>query len=46
MLKKIREQMDAILASGDMPNRRPELRANNESNIPGCTSSATWPAPR
>jgi thioredoxin reductase/polyferredoxin len=35
MLKKIRTQIDAILASGDMPNRRPELRANNESNIPG-----------
>jgi len=35
MLKKIKQQIDAILQSADMPNRRPALRKNNESNIPG-----------
>ncbi len=35
MLAKIQEKLQAILASGDMPTRRPALRANRESNIPG-----------
>jgi thioredoxin reductase/polyferredoxin len=35
MLKKLRHQFDAILQSADMPNRRPALRKNHESNIPG-----------
>jgi thioredoxin reductase/polyferredoxin len=34
MLGKLQEKITALLASGDMPTRRPELRANNESNIP------------
>jgi thioredoxin reductase/polyferredoxin len=34
MLKKVRAKLDAILASGDMPQRRPALKKNNESNIP------------
>jgi len=35
MLKKIQEKLEAVLGSGDMPTRRPALRADNESNIPG-----------
>ncbi|MBI3664265.1 MAG: NAD(P)-binding domain-containing protein [Acidobacteria bacterium] len=35
MLKKIRGQINAILASGDMPTRRPELKAHYESNVSG-----------
>ncbi len=35
MLNKFKQQIDAILQSADMPNRRPALRKNNESNIPG-----------
>ncbi len=35
MLTKLRESLNAILASGDMPTRRPALKAHNESNIPG-----------
>ncbi len=35
MLGKLREKIAVLLASGDMPSRRPELRANNESNIAG-----------
>jgi thioredoxin reductase/polyferredoxin len=35
MFQKIRQQIDTVLSSGDMPSRRPELRANKESNIPG-----------
>jgi len=32
---RLREAWRAILSSGDMPSRRPVLRKNNESNIPG-----------
>jgi len=35
MLKNIKAKIDAILSSGNMPQRRPALRKNNESNIPG-----------
>jgi thioredoxin reductase len=35
MLTKLRAKFDDILKSGDMPQRRPALRKNNESNIAG-----------
>jgi thioredoxin reductase/polyferredoxin len=35
MLNKITQRIDAILGSGDMPTRRPELRAHFESSVPG-----------
>ena len=35
MLNKLKQQIDAILTSGDMPQRRPALNSHNESNIPG-----------
>ena len=35
MLDKLKQQIDAILSSGDMPQRRPALNSHNESNIPG-----------
>jgi len=35
MLKKFKQQIDSILQSADMPNRRPALGKNNVSNIPG-----------
>jgi NosR/NirI family nitrous oxide reductase transcriptional regulator len=35
MLRKLQRKIDSVLASGDMPTRRPALRANNESNVPG-----------
>jgi len=35
MLTKLRASFDAILTSADMSQRRPALRKNNESNIPG-----------
>jgi NosR/NirI family transcriptional regulator, nitrous oxide reductase regulator len=35
MLRKLQQQINRVLSSGDMPARRPVLRANNESNIPG-----------
>lgn len=35
MLTKVRESIQTVLASGDMPTRRPALKANNESSIPG-----------
>lgn len=35
MLAKVKEGIDRILSSGDMMQRRPALRAHNESNIPG-----------
>jgi NosR/NirI family nitrous oxide reductase transcriptional regulator len=35
MLTKFRAKIDAVLSSGDMPQRRPALKKNNESNIPG-----------
>jgi thioredoxin reductase/polyferredoxin len=35
MLKRIQEKIQAVLASGDLPTRRPALRAHRESNIPG-----------
>ena len=35
MLTKVRESIQTVLASGDMPTRRPALKAHNESNIPG-----------
>lgn len=35
MLKQFRAKIDAVLSSGDMPQRRPALKKNNESNIPG-----------
>lgn len=34
-LSKLDEKLSAVLSSGDLPQRRPELRAHNESNIPG-----------
>ena len=34
-IQRLQENFSAILASGDMPQRRPELRAHNESNISG-----------
>jgi thioredoxin reductase/polyferredoxin len=35
MLNKLKQRLDAILTSGDLPQRRPALKAHNESNIPG-----------
>jgi pyruvate/2-oxoglutarate dehydrogenase complex dihydrolipoamide dehydrogenase (E3) component len=35
MLNKLKQQIDAILTSGDMPQRRPALNSHNESNVPG-----------
>ena len=35
MLRKLQEKIATTLTSGDMPTRRPALRANRESNIPG-----------
>lgn len=35
MLKKLRAKIDDVLSCGDMPQRRPALKKNNESNIPG-----------
>jgi NosR/NirI family nitrous oxide reductase transcriptional regulator len=35
MLRKLQRKIESVLASGDMPTRRPALRANNESNVPG-----------
>ncbi len=35
MFRKIQQQIENVLSSGDMPARRPVLRANKESNIPG-----------
>jgi thioredoxin reductase len=35
LLKRLREHAGAILTSPDMAERRPALRAHNESNIPG-----------
>ncbi len=35
MLRKLQQEIESVLASGDMPTRRPALRANNESNVPG-----------
>lgn len=35
MLSSVRQKIDAILSSGDMPQRRPQLSKNHESNIPG-----------
>ncbi len=35
MFKRIAERITAVLASGDMPQRRPALKANRESNVPG-----------
>ncbi len=35
MLNKLKRHIDAILTSGDMPQRRPALKSHNESNIPG-----------
>ena len=35
MLNRLRQRLDAILTSGDLPQRRPALKAHNESNIPG-----------
>jgi thioredoxin reductase/polyferredoxin len=35
MLNKLKQQIDAIVTSGDMPQRRPTLKSHNESNIPG-----------
>jgi NosR/NirI family transcriptional regulator, nitrous oxide reductase regulator len=35
MANALRQKFDAILSSGDMPQRRPQLSANHESNIPG-----------
>jgi thioredoxin reductase/polyferredoxin len=35
MLNKLKQQIDAMLTSGDMPQRRPALNPHNESNVPG-----------
>jgi len=35
MLDKLRQRLDAVLTSGELPQRRPALKAHNESNIPG-----------
>src|SRR5574337_164646 len=35
MFRKLQDKIQSVLASGDMPSRRPVLRANNESSIPG-----------
>lgn len=35
MLNKWKQSIDAVLASGDMPTRRPALRAHYESSLPG-----------
>jgi thioredoxin reductase/polyferredoxin len=35
MLKKIQEELEVVLTSADMAERRPELSKDRESNIPG-----------
>ena len=35
MLKKLQEKIETVLASPDLPTRRPALKAHNESNVPG-----------
>jgi NosR/NirI family nitrous oxide reductase transcriptional regulator len=35
VLQKLQEKIRAVLASGDMPTRRPALNAHHESSIPG-----------
>ncbi|MBZ5515786.1 MAG: NAD(P)-binding domain-containing protein [Acidobacteriia bacterium] len=35
MLKRLQEKLETVLTSPDLPTRRPALRANNESNVPG-----------
>jgi NosR/NirI family nitrous oxide reductase transcriptional regulator len=35
MLKRIQEKITELLSSGNMPQRRPVLKGNYESNIPG-----------
>jgi thioredoxin reductase/polyferredoxin len=35
MLKKLQEKLEVVLSSADMAERRPELKKNRESNIPG-----------
>ncbi len=35
MFKQIKEKLEEVLSTADMPQRRPALRANNESNVPG-----------
>ena len=35
MISKLRESIEALLAAPNLEQRRPDLRAHNESNIPG-----------
>jgi len=35
MFNEAKQRLDAILTSGDLPQRRPALRPHNQSNIPG-----------
>jgi len=35
MLKQLRQKLEVVLGSGNMLQRRPHLKKNNESNIPG-----------
>ena len=35
MLRKIQEKLEPVLTSADMAQRRPALKKNNESNVPG-----------
>ncbi|MCL5287881.1 MAG: NAD(P)-binding domain-containing protein [Acidobacteria bacterium] len=35
MLSRLKQSIDAVLSSGDMPTRRPELRAHFESSVAG-----------
>jgi CheY-like chemotaxis protein len=37
MLNKLKQQIDAILISADMPQRRPALNSHHASNIPGLS---------
>ena len=35
MVNKLKQRLDAILTSGELPQHRPALKSHNESNIPG-----------
>ena len=35
MLDKLKQRLEAILTSGELPQRRPALKSHHESNIPG-----------
>lgn len=35
MLQRLQKKVEAVLSSGNLPQRRPALKARNESNVPG-----------